>query len=333
MLLLDSLYLNMGGALTVLNRLIDGLAEAKVDFVLLKDARCPELKSESAAKEIVIMPPSFKQRWEFYRKHKNEFSVVLCMGNVPPPCKMPCVVHTYFHNLSLLVAQDGMSFSRKLKNALKTLTIKVLSRNTDSWIVQTSHTLNCLKAALPTKGKALHVMPIYSLPEGLEDVVEGKREDYLFIGNYTHAKGHDELLEAWTLLHEKGFDRTLHLTVTHPDHFLSAISEAQQKGVCVVNHGFIPHDEVVKLYHQSCAIVYPSRNESLGLGIIEGLHAGCDIIASDLPFTYAICEPSEVFDPRSANSIAEAVERYNRNKKKSILTTTDKIQELINLIV
>lgn len=33
--LVDAIYINMGGALTVLNRLIDGLVEDEVDFVLL----------------------------------------------------------------------------------------------------------------------------------------------------------------------------------------------------------------------------------------------------------------------------------------------------------
>ena len=333
-ILIDGLYLNCGGALTVLNRLLDGLAAEKVDYVLIKDARCPQLTSENAAREIVIMPPSFKMRWQYYRHHKNDFQTILCMGNVPPPCKMNAKVHTYFHNLSLLVSNKGMNAQRKLKNELKRLTISVLARYTDSWIVQTSHTLNCLKSSLPTKGKSLYVMPIYSLPEGLEAPSDLPREDYLFIGNYTHAKGHDELLAAWKLLHQRGFTKPLHLTVTGSDAFLAALDEAQKQGVPVVNHGFLPREEVVKLYHSSKAIVYPSYNESLGLGIIEGLHAGCDVIASDLPFAHAVCQPSEVFDPSSAESIAGAVERYEEGgRKKSTLKIKDSIEDLMSLII
>ena len=100
-----------------------------------------------------------------------------------------------------------------------------------------------------------------------------------------------------------------------------------------MNHGFVNFQEMATIYHKAKAIVYPSFNESLGLGIVEGLYAGCDIVASDLPFTHAICKPSEVFDPHSPESIASAILRYEEGKSlKSILTIKDCMEELLQLI-
>lgn len=332
-ILIDALTINMGGALTVLNRLIDGLTKAKTDYVLIKDARCPKLNSELGAREVVVMQPSFLERHRYYCTHKKEFHSVLCMANVPPTIKMPCRVHTYFHNLSLLMKQDDMPVSWKVKNWLKRMFITSFAKNTDSWVVQTSNTETLIKETLPWKGKTFFRYPIYTIPETFNAKGDEVRSDYIFVGNYTFAKGHDELLEAWKLLHRDGLDIPLHLTVWNHPQYIEKVNVAIAKGVRIVNHGKVPFEQLGKLYKKSKAVIYPSLNESLGLGIVEGLYAGCDIISSNLPFTHAICKPSEVFEPYSAKSIVEAVKRYEQGKsKRSELTIHDCIPELLELI-
>ena len=142
------------------------------------------------------------------------------------------------------------------------------------------------------------------------------------------------MLEAWRILHQQGINKTLHLTVPQSaTQFVNRITQAQQEGVKVVNHGFVPFEEVLELYQQSKAIVYPSHNESLGLGIIEAIIAGCDVIGSDLPFIHSICKPSMVFNPYSAESIADAIMKYEgETTTRSTLLINNKIEELISLL-
>lgn len=333
-ILIDAVYINMGGALTVLNRLIDGAVEAELDFVLLKDSRCPKLKSEDGVKSIVVLPPSMAKRHNFYKTHKDSFHTVLCMGNVPPTVRMNCKVHTYFHNLSVLMNQSSMTKSRRAKNWLKKQTIRYFSKYTDSWVVQTWNTENLIKETLPWRGKTFYRYPIYTIPKEFESRSQDtNRNDYLFVGEYTMAKGHDELLAAWYILHEKGIDVTLHLTCSEKTQFLDNVNKAISDGLKIINHGFVKFEEMASIYQSAKAIVYPSFNESLGLGIVEGIHAGCDVITSDLPFAHAICKPSGVFNPHSPNSIANAIEEYEKGvAPKSILTIKDCIIELIQLI-
>ena len=54
-ILIDALHINMGGALMILNHLIDHLVARDINFVLLKDNRCPVLRSEGMIKTKVIM--------------------------------------------------------------------------------------------------------------------------------------------------------------------------------------------------------------------------------------------------------------------------------------
>lgn len=335
-ILIDALYINSGGGLSILRRLLDSLKDEGVDYVLIRDQRCPELVSENSAREVFVMPPSLKERHKYYNEHKNEFHSILCFGNVPPTVKMPCKVHTYFHNLSVLKTPDTYSTKRKVLFAFKRYIIKLLSRNTDTWIVQTSNTENMVKAYMGNQHKSFYIFPIYHLPKISIESDGSSRNEYLFIGDYTFSKGHDVLLRAWEKLHEMGESFILNLTVDRrpaTEAFCEKLESAINQGVPIINHGVVPFERVCDLYARSKAIVYPSLLESLGLGIVEGISAGCDVIISDLPFAHSICKPSETFDPFSEDSIVEAVMRYEKgNSPRSILTIYDCSAELIGLL-
>ena len=175
-------------------------------------------------------------------------------------------------------------------------------------------------------------MPFYEIPDSFR--VPSHGEDYVYVADYQPPKQHAQLLDAWLLLHDRGIDRTLHLTV--PDRaleILARIDAVTRLGARVVNHGFLPFKEMADLYAGAKAIVYPSVNESFGLGIVEALEAGCDVIGAARPYVYAICEPSAVFDPYSPESIATAVEWYERGiRPKSSLLVHNRIGELIDLL-
>ena len=213
--------------------------------------------------------------------------------------------------------------------------MKSLKNNTDKWIVQTTYTKSELIKHFNEKDERVLILPFYDLPQ-ISDLKldEAKKSDYCFIGAYTGNKGHDELIEAWSRLHNRGIHLTLHLTVDKEN---QSFWELEKKydfiKIGIINHGFISFDEVVRLYNKSKAIIYPSKNESLGLGLVEAIHYGCDVISSDLPFTYSVCKPSVVFNPYNPQSIVDAILEYEKGKApKSTLTITNKIEDLISLV-
>ena len=105
------------------------------------------------------------------------------------------------------------------------------------------------------------------------------------------------------------------------------------EGYPVINHGFVPRDLLGTIYGEAAFSIYPSLSESFGLGIIEAIENQCDIIGSDLPYTYAVCKPSLVFDPTKIGSIAMA---FQSAMKKNIQPTEqlvfNEIDKLINLL-
>jgi glycosyltransferase involved in cell wall biosynthesis len=232
----------------------------------------------------------------------------------------------------MLTLTDCRDKKQLVKFWLKRAFIKHYRKNTDEWFVQTSNTANELIRHLGVSSDKVKLYPFYKLPQFPK--ADGERTDYIFVGEYSGSKGHDELLEAWRMMHEQGIDLTLHLTVSLGDMFLKKLQDATEHGVRIINHGYIPTAELAKLYVQCKATVYPSFNESFGLGLIEAMEAGCDVIASNRPFVHAICEPSKVFEPSYPPSIADAIIEYeNGDKRETRLLVKNMVNEMIDKII
>lgn len=330
--LIDSLYINNSGGLRLLEYLVQQMMYYGMYFHLVADNRCRGVFDNVPSVE--YMDASMKSKRALFNRNLSEFTSVLCFGNMPPTKKLNIPVYTYFHNINLLTLAEASSIPVKVKSWLKREVFKHYKKNTDYWLVQTTNTANELVNHLGEKFERVKLMPFYELPEGVESIAKQPHgDDYVFVAVHVPGKGHEELLEAWRLLSSKGADKTLHLTVQKESSFCEKIKEAQKEGVKVVNHGVIPFKDVFDLYKQSKAIIYPSHNESLGLGIVEAITAGCDVIGSDLPFLHSICKPSSVFNPYSPESIADAVLKYEKGESsKSQLLIKNKIDEMIELI-
>ena len=329
MLLVDSLYVNYGGALSLLNYLVERLQERNVVFFLLADARCKGLYNNVPYVE--YCEAKLSERKNFYLNHTNYFSSVFCFGNVPPPVKLNVPIYVYFHNINMLTLANCRDWKQKMMFWLKRTYISLYRKNTDEWFVQTSNTASALAHSLGISKERIKQYPFYMLPPFENDV--SVRTEYIFVGEYSGSKGHDELLEAWKLLHQRGMELTLHLTVSLGDRFLKELDKVVSDGVKIVNHGYVSFAELSKLYMQSKATIYPSYDESFGLGLVEAMEAGCDVVASNRDFVYAICKPSEVFEPQSPESIADAVFRYESGKsQKTTQVVRNKIDEMIDEI-
>ena len=125
-------------------------------------------------------------------------------------------------------------------------------------------------------------------------------------------KNHTLLLNTLELLANKGVHLRLAVTIEKDKRALiDHISRINVIGsVQITNMGVISKKAVCKLYNDSKCLVFPSLEESFGLGLIEAVEMGLDIIAADLKYVYEVVNPSLVFDPSSPQSCANAIEKY-----------------------
>ena len=114
------------------------------------------------------------------------------------------------------------------------------------------------------------------------------------------------------LLAEENLRPSLVLTLSERDSAL--IDWVRERvivhGLKVTNIGQIPHSEIMVLYGQARALIFPSLSESFGLPLLEASEMSLPILAGELDFVRDVCEPAQSFDPNSEVSIARAVKRF-----------------------
>lgn len=334
MILLDATYINRSGGLELLSYLVECLFNRKRDDVFyLFDLRCVDVFSQIDTCNICFIQGTESERRKFYISNRLKFDKILCFGNVPPPVHMYATVYTYSHNIYLFSIPKSYSFSSKIKTLLKRYYINSKKKHTDCWIVQTSNVEHKLHLQLGQEQQVL-VLPFYKIDKSVRRS-DDKREGYVYIANYLKEKNHGLLLQAWIILAVKGFYPRLQITIEdYPEEIEILLIKAKRAGANIINHGKLPKSDVYKLYNKSCAAIYTSCNESFGLGIVEALEYGCDVLGPNVDYINSICKPSITFDLDNIDSIVHSVIVYERGEcLKSRLLIRDNINELINLLV
>lgn len=329
MLLVDSVFINNSGGKVLLNYLVEKIESSHIDVHYLFDHRCSSSFTHIRSDRKTFVQGDIVTRHKFYKSNRYNFTKAFCFGNIPPTIKLKIPVYTYFHNVSLLAQPSVYSRKEKLLKNFKGLVIKYLSKNTDHFVVQTQEVKNLLDHKLGLSQAKCLVLPFFDIKKVYNDE---KQDAFVFISNGNTHKNHANLLAAWNELAKKNIFPELHLTVT--DNYkglILQINQMKQQGLKVTNHGYT---DPYELYKRSKYLIYPSLCESFGLGLVEAVESGCDVIASDLPFVYEVVNPTATFDPLSSASIAYAVENVLKgtNIKKTELTVKNGIQELLDLI-
>lgn len=332
MLLIDALYINNSGGLELLKYLVDSLEKINHKVFYLFDNRCSSVFGAIDNHRCLFLKASVFNRLLFYQQNCVCYDKILCFGNIPPPIEMTACVYTYFHNINLLKIPNGISLMTRVICFLKQKFIKCNRKYTDYWIVQTSNTKNEIRRVFHVPINEIIICPFFEIEEKDESDIHGV--DYTYIANYTPSKQHLILVKAWKKLYQLGYNLTLHLTLSNcPQELDDEIAKSINGNIKIINHGFIDRDAVLDLYKRSKAIVYPSVNESFGLGIIEALSYGCDVIGPDLPYIHSVCVPSSTFASFSVDDLVSAIINYEDSHcVSSKLIISNKINELIKML-
>jgi glycosyltransferase involved in cell wall biosynthesis len=325
MILIDALYINNSGGKTLLDYLIKSIEQSNIEVFYLLDDRITADYLHIDKNKVLYLKANFKNRFLFYIKNKNKFHKVFCFANIPPPIKLNAKIFTYFHQRLFLAIPTELTLKFKAVLLIKSKIVKYLSRNTDFWIVQTElmkdDLLNGFNINTPEKIK---IYPFYPpLLSNTQEVIIRKKNIFIYVSTYNPHKNFENLLAGFKLFYDKNKIGELHLTLAeNSGDILFEINKLLTNGYPIINHGFVDREKLVTIYKNSEFLVYPSLSESFGLGIIEGIENGCNVIGANLPYTTAVCIPSLLFNPYSVDSIADAFES-------AVLTEIKKTEQLV----
>lgn len=331
MILLDAIYINNSGGKVLLDYLITELEKTDKDVFYLLDERIKEEKFQpKSTNKVIYLPASLLKRRKFYKENKDTFSKIFCFGNLPPNIRTSAKVYTYFHQLLFLDLPKEMPFVQKKIYYIKTRILNAFKRNTDYWMVQTDLVKEKLSKKYNIPDNKVLRVPFYP-PFNSQVDLPKKEHQYIYVSNVTVHKNHGRLIEAFVKfydLHKKG---NLILTIpSEAQEMLNIINIKKNEGYPIENIGFVERENLQKLYTESEYHIFPSLTESFGLGIVEAIENNCKIIASDLPYTYAVCKPSLVFDPLNVNSITEAL---SLSLQKNTINSESKVGNEINNLI
>jgi glycosyltransferase involved in cell wall biosynthesis len=238
---------------------------------------------------------------------------VLCFHGLPPllPNAAENVVFLqnmhYLGNIDLSESTRWVRWRQRFEQTL----FRLGRGRVAAYWVQTPTMARGLHAWWPAMPMPVNVLP-YALPIDTPTTDAGKRWDFVYVADGEPHKNHRKLVEAWKLLADEGLHPTLALTLPARNSPLSqwVRAQAQRHGLRIDDVGFLPHAEVMALYGQAGALIFPSRGESFGLPLFEARELGLPILASERDYVRDVCHPVQTFDPESALSIARAVKRF-----------------------
>jgi glycosyltransferase involved in cell wall biosynthesis len=334
MILLDSLYINNSGGKVLLNYLVATLEKEKINCFYLFDDRCSKDYGFVPKERKQFMKASLFKRHLFYKKNKHRFSKVFCFGNLPPTLKLSVPVFTYFHQPLFLSTPKSASIFIKLKLFLQTKVLNLIKSKTDVWLVQSDLIKTRLAQRYRIKLMHIKLIPFYPPLIGNSNDSYVRNEGFVYVSNGSQHKNHKNLIEAFCNYFDEFKRGVLHITVSEkfPELILLIERKINQR-YPIVNHGFVDRNELIKLYQENKYLIFPSLAESFGLGLVEAIENGCDVIGADLPYTYAVCNPSIVFDPLDVKDIKRAmIESQSTEVKKTEQLVFNQIDDLIDLL-
>jgi glycosyltransferase involved in cell wall biosynthesis len=93
------------------------------------------------------------------------------------------------------------------------------------------------------------------------------------------------------------------LVVVGPPKDPELVAELRRRGADV--RGYVPKDELVRLYQSAAALLFPSRYEGFGLPVVEAMACGTPVVAAPEPALQEVAGDAAVF----AEDLADGVRR------------------------
>ena len=315
-----------GGGAVLLNDLLRAIPP-DLPAITTLDERMPVSLKFSAHIGIKRVRPTLgdrfaAERWLF--RSVDETDRVLCFGNLPPLFRLRGDVSVFLQNRYLVDDQaplGALPLKPRIRLRMERVWLTTCRSHAMRYFAQTSSMQRLAESRLGVPVICSPFVPESVLASTITpDRSISARFDFLYVASGEAHKNHTVLISAWAMLADEGVFPSLALTLseTHSPDLVKHIEvQRTAKGLRIHNLGVLPHDQLVDLYRDSKALIYPSGFESFGLPLIEAKLVGLPVLAPELDYVRDVLDPTESFDPSSPISIARAVKRFLKERPSS----------------
>ncbi|WP_250255051.1 glycosyltransferase [Chryseobacterium sp. Marseille-Q3244] len=335
MLLIDALYINNGGGKVLLDYLVQKLVDHKLEVFYLFDERCSNDFGYIPSDRKQYLKASLSNRHTFYKNNSQKFTKVFCFGNLPPTIRLNIPVYTYLQQKLFLTIPKEFNISQRLLFRVKSLIFSKFLKNTNFLLVQSNLMKESFLKKYTFNADNVVTLPFYPNEDLINKEDQREADSYIYVSAGAPHKNHIRLLNAFCKFYDETKRGKLYITVDLGT-FISLgefIQEKINQGYPIVNLGFVKREQLIERYNKTEYLVFPSLEESFGLGIVEAIECGCKVIGANLPYMFQVCEPSVTFDPFEEKSIYLAlVESIKNNVHSTQQIIKNEINQLIKLL-
>lgn len=332
-LIIESSNTFFGGGYTLLKQLIDELESRHQVTIVFIGYR--EVYSELVGHNYIFVRIILTRKAATLLRYLKKRERVLFFCNLPPFRKQKASI-LYFHNPNILGTSfsinNSISLSLKVKYLIYNLWLRGFHRNVNYIACQTLS----IKDQLKKIGTDAILLPFYNI---IRPSVEEKKYDFCYVSALAPHKNHKNLIRAIEILIPE-YQFTVALTIEETIKNRVVIRKLDEVNSCygrkcIINLGRIDKEQVIQLYSQSRALIFPSFSETFGLPVVEAAQCKLPILISDRNYAYDLIENPIVFDPENPDSIAKQMRLFLNGKYNNIvqrLKIDNKLVELIDLL-
>lgn len=276
----------------------------KEDFIFFK-------RGEKLTEDIELIHYPYFEPYFLTLPRKNKYKTVVTV-----------------HDLTPLVFKD--QFPSGIKGKFKWELQKKALKRADAIITDSHSSKNDIHKFTGIPADKIHVVYLASSPHfrKLRTKNSEQRTKYklpakfiLYVGDATWNKNLSSLIKAINMIDEhlviagsafvnKDFDRQ---NPWNKDlHEAQVLSQANKK---IIPLGFVPDEDLVKLYNSATAFIMPSFYEGFGLPILEAMASGCPVITTEKGSIPEVADSAAYFvDPGSVESIKDGINEVMKNE-------------------
>jgi glycosyltransferase involved in cell wall biosynthesis len=187
------------------------------------------------------------------------------------------------------------------------------------------------------------------IPNAVSHAIKTEKcESHSFPAKMKHIKLKKRLLYLTSYYSHKNLEVLIDIFRTRPTQLKNyavviTISPEQGKGAkrflaeikkynledAIVNIGPLEQSELAEIFQNCDSLFMPTLLESFSGTYLEAMHFGIPIITSDYDFVREVCGNAALyFDPSDLDSMLEAIERVEENRKELVLCGKERLQQM-----
>lgn len=258
----------------------------------------------------------------YLKKKLNKKDHLIFINGVPPILKFNCKVTVLFQNANLFYKFYNFNFLNWLfsRDFLRFLSLKIGKNNVNDWIVLSPLSKKILKNYLSSYSN-VKVLNILSNYNKIKPIDVKKKYDFIYPASYLKHKNHDFLFNALIKLSKENIFPSVVLTFSATEIKNSKFNFYKKKyNLNLINIYDNNVEQFLKIYDHCKCLIYVSKNETIGLPIIESANKNMFIIAPKVSYSGQFLDPDYLYEQNDYDSLIKAIKSVLKikNQKYSV---------------